>query len=177
VQASSNGRGSSQSWGDPGRVGGRAQDEWPWTASIDDPGAPGAYSQWGVMLARPGARDPAPRRDSGGPVQQLCHSRRSRTPLLLPVMSVVRRSIWVMGGMDPPIDPSGMPCEQPCGNALVTVLERGQSAERGGSAVRICRACPYACEMPCALSYDYETFFDQLRSIIKCQLHACAYSK
>jgi hypothetical protein len=61
----------------------------------------------------------------------LGQSRHSRTPLLLPVMSVVRRSIWVMGGMVPPIDPSGMPCEQPCGTPLSPCQSGGKALKRG----------------------------------------------
>ena len=52
----------------------------------------------------------------------------------MPVMCVVRRCIWVMGGMVPPIDPSGMPCEQPCGTRLWPRQSEGK-ALKGGAAL------------------------------------------
>ena len=72
----------------------------------------------GVLWAAQGRGRPPPDAIRGGLLGTFVTLRRSHTPMPLLVMSVVRRSIWVMGAMVPPIDPSGMPCEQPCGTPL-----------------------------------------------------------
>lgn len=60
--------------------------------------------------------------------------------MLAAVMSVVRQSIWVMGEMVPPIDPSGLPCEQPCATPLRT-RQSGGKALKEGAPYRRCAMC------------------------------------
>jgi hypothetical protein len=78
-------------------------------------------------------------------------------PMLPPAMSVVRRSFWVMGGMVPPIDPSGIPCEQPCATPLRPRQSGGKALRRGGAISQMRDVRSYACPSCHMLICDCKT--------------------
>jgi hypothetical protein len=99
------------SQGDPYAGGTAAEHGRPVTAIRGFPGASGTSMRWGGRVACPGQRETGLRRVSCDRIVLRGQSRGLRMPMLLLVMSVLRRSTGVMGGMVPPIDATGMPCQ------------------------------------------------------------------